>query len=61
MILRGRTDLFVDGKISQEAVYFLLSHFVRMTFVIEQDEFFNPVDITLFCTVAVMFNPNGPS
>ena len=61
VFIRDNADFLINGKISQEAVYFLFSHIVRMAFVVKQDEFLNPVDIGLFSSVAVMFYPDGLS
>jgi hypothetical protein len=53
--LSGRGDIFFNGERGEEVRDFRFSHIGGMTFVVEEDKLFDPVEVSLFGANAVMF------
>ena len=53
--LSRRGDIFFDGERGEEVRDFRFSHIGGMTFVVEEDELFDPVNVSLFSSDTVMF------
>jgi hypothetical protein len=58
LTLRCVRDLTIVGQVSQECGNFRSAHFARVALRIEQDEPANPVDISLFGSIAVVPQAN---
>lgn len=53
--LSGGGDVALDCEVGEELADFVLSHFVGMAFVVEEDKAFDPVDVGLFSVAAKVF------
>jgi hypothetical protein len=53
--LSGRGDILFNGERGEKVRDFRFSHISGMTFVVEKDELFDPVKVSLFGANAVMF------
>lgn len=58
LVLGGGGDLVLDRQMGQKPADLLFRQFAGMLFVVEEDESFDPVHISLFRSVAVMPYPN---
>ena len=44
----------VDSKVGKELSYFIFTHLTRMTFLVKQDEAFNPVSVSVLGFEAIV-------
>jgi hypothetical protein len=58
LILSGRADFSLDREVSEEGFNFWSTHFVGMTFVVEENKPPDPLNISFFGAVGVMLETN---
>jgi hypothetical protein len=61
LVLSGRSDMALDGKVGEERGDFLFSHGVGVAFIVEEDEATNPVEINGLSANAVMLDAQVPA
>jgi len=54
LILSAGRHIIFHGKMSEELTDFFCAHLFRMTFLMEKDVSFHPVDIGDFCSERIM-------
>ena len=59
LILGGSGDVFLLGEVGEESLDFWSAHFEGVTFVMEEDEAFDPVDVGFFGAIGIMFEAQG--
>lgn len=57
LVLRRSADFLFHGKMGEESIDLRLGHFVRMPYVMKEDEALDPMAVGLFRTAAVMAGP----
>ncbi len=58
LILGGGRGFAFNNKMGDELVDFGHSHFARVTFVVKEDVFTNPLDVGFFGTVRILLEAN---
>jgi hypothetical protein len=61
LVLRGRRNMFIDGKMSEEFGDLAFTHFVWMALVVKQDVAANPIEIRLLRANGIMFHAQMPA
>jgi hypothetical protein len=61
LILRGGSDVALDGKVSKECADFVFSHIAGMAFPMEENKPANPIDVRLLGADAVMLDSQMPA
>ena len=54
LVLSGSGHLLLDGQVGEEGLDFGDAHIFRVSLVVEEDEAFDPVDVSLFGAIGVM-------
>jgi hypothetical protein len=54
---RGRNQA-LHGELAEESFNLWDAHFLGMTFVMKQNVTANPLNVGIFCTIGVIFEPN---
>src|SRR3982751_3360464 len=57
-LCRGR-DMQVGCKMSKELTNFILCHFLRVSFIVKEDEASDPTDVGVFGFAAVVFDSSN--
>jgi hypothetical protein len=58
--LSGGGDIAINREMGEESGNLILTHIIGMTFVVEEDEPADPVDVGLLGAKAVMLHPQMP-
>jgi hypothetical protein len=59
LVLGGGGDIAFNCEVGEEGFDFGDTHFVGVTFVVEEDEAANPLNVGFFCPIGVVFEANG--
>ncbi len=59
LILGGSGDASFLGEVGKESLDFWCAHFAGVTFVMEEDEAFDPVDVGFFGAIGIVFEAQG--
>jgi hypothetical protein len=59
LALGGGGDVFVDSKVGEEGGDFRCAHVFGVAFVVEKDEAFDPIVVSVFGAPGVMFEAHG--
>jgi len=54
LVLGGRGNVVIGGKMSQERLYFGGAHFGRMAFMVKEDKALYPTEVGFFCTKGIV-------
>ena len=61
LVLSGRGDVAIKCEVTQEIGDLFFAHLLRVTFIVEEDEPANPIDVGLFGANAVAFDAQVPA